>query len=98
MGDTAVSESKLGSGNPLVVLGVEISLADDGVTFWPSKDKVHKWRGIIRQILDEGKFTSGEASKLSGRFQWGGQVSLAKSQPVNVLVFSDLAGCVQKDG
>ena len=43
LGHDAISEAKCGVGNPLVILGVEISLAADGATFKPSADKVAKW-------------------------------------------------------
>lgn len=55
------------------MLGVLITLKAEGLTFWPSEDKVKKWLSTIEQHLASGRMCSGEASKMSGRLQWGTQ-------------------------
>ena len=69
LGETAVSESKVESGNPLVVLGVQINLSDEGVTFCP-------WRKpwAFRAELDGvalGSFSSAAAAAVAvAQFRW----------------------------
>ena len=72
-GKSAISDKKLETGNPLIVLGIEISLSASGANFRPAVDKKLKWSAKMRSALDEGKLCSGEASKLSGALQWAAQ-------------------------
>ena len=78
LGPSAIADRKLECGNPLVVLGVECSLSNRGVMFWPSQDKVQKWLETIGRFLGEGCMTAGEASKLAGQLQWAAQCSFNK--------------------
>jgi len=48
LGDTAVAERKLEHGNPLVILGIRVTLSETGFTCWPDKEKVLKWKTKIR--------------------------------------------------
>ena len=73
LGETAVAERKLESGNPLCVLGVSIELTRDGAVFWPSEDKTVKWRSRIRAALATDAMDAGDASKLAGQLQWASQ-------------------------
>ena len=68
-----MSERKLESGNPLIVLGVEVLTDARGVTMWPAQEKVDKWTANIEAILKEGILVGGAASKLCGQLQWGAQ-------------------------
>jgi len=78
LGETAIAERKLESGNPLVVLGVEVLLAPEGLTFWPATGKVEKWLAKIDAALASGSLRPGEASKLSGALQWGTQFAFKR--------------------
>ena len=73
LGGSSISDDKLGHGNPLVILGVEIECDKEGITCWPAKEKVAKWCDQISNYLKDKKMSAGEASKLSGALQWGGQ-------------------------
>ena len=73
LGDTAISERKLEAGNPLTILGVDISISEEGVRFQPSKDKVVKWTKKLKHARDTGHLGAGEAGKLAGALQWGTQ-------------------------
>ena len=73
LGHSSIAERKLESGNPLVVLGIKISLDTQGATFAPSKDKCQKWIARMRGALAHGRLYHGEASKLAGALQWATQ-------------------------
>ena len=73
LGSTAISERKLEHGNPLTVLGIEVSLQHDGATFRPNEEKAIKWTDKIWDVLCKDCLHSGEASKLSGALQWATQ-------------------------
>ena len=66
-GDDSISEGKLETGNPLVVLGVEAEVHLGGIVFTPAPDKVEKWMLDIQRALKAGRLTAGEASKLAGK-------------------------------
>ena len=68
-----MSAQKLVWGNPLVVLGVEVTVDSEGADLWPAPEKVTKWLAKIDVVLAVGQLTSGEASKLSGHLQWAAQ-------------------------
>ena len=78
LGSTAVAKHKLEAGNPLIVLGVQVLVLEDGLTFWPAPGKVEKWSTRISEALRTGKMSPGEASKLSGALQWGTQFVFKK--------------------
>lgn len=73
LGSTAVSDKKLGFGNPLCILGLVVQISPDGLKCAPSGDKVKKWLRIIRHALAVGRLTPGDASKLAGRLSWATQ-------------------------
>ena len=71
LGQDALAARKLVVGNPLTVLGVEITLSDSGAVFWPEPAKLTRWLQLIHQALRDDALVGGEASKLSGELQWG---------------------------
>ena len=73
LGPSSIAERKLEVGNPLIVLGVKISLDTQGATFAPSEDKRQKWVARMRGALAHGRLRHGEASKLAGALQWATQ-------------------------
>ena len=91
LGTTAISEKKLEDGNPLVVLGIEITLRSKGATFWPSPDKVDKWCEQLWLALVGGKLHPGEASKLSGKLQWASQAAFKQFGRAMIRPFIDHA-------
>ena len=73
MGDSALQAEKLEHGNPLVILGVEVSFTLKEACFWPAPDKVAKWIKLINAALETGNLEMGTASKLAGKLQWSTQ-------------------------
>ena len=73
LGSDAISERKLECGNPLVILGVHISVDAQGARYQPSDDKVTKWQTRLNSHLASGNMRPGEAQKLSGALQWASQ-------------------------
>ena len=67
LGPTAISSHKVAHGNPLVVLGVEATIEEEGMSFRPSADKVAKWTRQLKEALASGRLYGGEASKMCGR-------------------------------
>ena len=64
---------KLEEGNPLVLLCVEILFTPQGAQYWPAPEKVEKWLRTIDHALKTDELQPGEASRLTGRLQWGTQ-------------------------
>ena len=73
LGKSAVSDRKLGFGNPLCVLGLDTEISALGMTCVPSRDKVVKWLGVIAQAIHDAHLTPGAASKLAGGLSWAAQ-------------------------
>jgi hypothetical protein len=73
LGTTAISEKKLGFGNPLCILGLTVQVGPSGMTCFPSADKVHKWLGVLQEALTQSRLTPGAASKLAGGLSWAAQ-------------------------
>ena len=73
LGNGAIAEHKKECGNPLPVLGVDITLTASGASFWPTADKVCKWIVDIERYLAKRGLTEGESSKLAGQLQFGSQ-------------------------
>ena len=73
LGSGAIAEHKKECGNPLPVLGVDVTVSASGACFWPTKDKVCKWTVDIERFLGKRCLTDGEASKLTGQLQFGCQ-------------------------
>jgi hypothetical protein len=73
LGSTAIAARKLECGAPLVILGLKLDVSRDGITCWPSEDKVVKWSAKIDEALNTSKLPAGEASKLAGALSWAGQ-------------------------
>ena len=55
LGPSAVAEKKLVCSMPLTVLGVSISLEENGLKATPDKSKCVKWVECITQALGSGK-------------------------------------------
>ena len=66
LGPTSVAPTKLSFGMPLEILGLGIAVDVDGISCWPSPDKVAKWSSVISSALSVGLMRHGEASKLAG--------------------------------
>ena len=66
LGSSAIADRKLEHGNPLVVLGIAVNLADEGISFRPEPVKVQKWLTQVTEALRANRLTGGEASKLAG--------------------------------
>jgi hypothetical protein len=66
LGASAIADRKLEHGNPLVILGVETLLREEGLYYWPSPEKVIKWKEAIRLARDTRLLPTGSASKLTG--------------------------------
>lgn len=73
LGPGAAAADKLVHGNPLTVLGVEVTADEGGVTCRPDEKKAFKWCCRIQGFLKAGQLHSGEASKLAGALQWASQ-------------------------
>ena len=73
LGDTAIAQRKLEHGRSLTVLGVDIDIMYEGISFSPSKEKAANWAYKMQVALDTQKLTAGEASKLAGKLQWASQ-------------------------
>ena len=73
LGADAISERKLECGNPLVILGVQVTIDASGATYKPSEDKVRKWLVKLQTCLDSNCMQPGVAQKLSGALQWASQ-------------------------
>jgi len=61
-----------------VVLGIEVQLCRDGLTFWPAAGKVVKWLAKIDKAISTDSLSPGDASKLSGALQWGSQFAFKR--------------------
>ena len=70
LGESAVADNKVECGIKVVVLGVEITAAAEGIRFRPSPDKARKWSKTIADALESKCLWPGEASKLAGRLSW----------------------------
>ena len=70
LGRTAISDKKMDHGNPLVILGVEAKILEEGMRCRPSRDKAEKWSLHLQTAKSAKKLYSGEASKVCGRLQW----------------------------
>ena len=66
LGPGAAALQKLETGNPLVVLGVQCTVDERGVTFATNPAKAQEWAHQIQAYLEMGMLTAGEASKLAG--------------------------------
>ena len=73
LGESAISGKKSQQGNPLVILGIEVTLSSTGACYRPEDAKLAEWSAQIERILSEGVLCGGEASKLAGKLQWGVQ-------------------------
>ena len=98
LGPTSVSPHKLECGNPLVILGVRITLSKNGMQFTPDPQKVARWTQQIDAALAAGRLCAGESSKLAGASRGGAKccgfvhAGMGRSSHVGVDV------CLQESG
>ena len=71
LGPGAVAEEKVDSGVSLVILGIDITIAEGGISYRPDAAKAKKWRSEIQKARVAQKLLPGPASKLAGRLSWG---------------------------
>ena len=81
LGPGAAAPQKLETGNPLVVLGVQCTVAESGVTFATNPAKAQEWAHQIQAYLEMGMLTAGDASKLAGESKKC-QQELARMLPI----------------
>ena len=74
MASAPFQRKKLECGLTLVILGVQVSLAEAGFRLLPAKAKVQKCMAAIRGALETGVLKPGCAEKLAGRLSWAVQV------------------------
>ena len=73
LGAGAIAARKLEYGASLVVLGVSISLSDDGFLLLPDRVKALKCIEAMRLALQSGVLKPACAEKLAGRLSWASQ-------------------------
>ena len=72
LGPKAIADKKTEHGNPLTILGVDVTVKAEGFSFRPSEGHVRRWIGDMKLALSEGGFLlAGDAAKLAGRLNWG---------------------------
>ena len=69
-----MAESKLETGMPLVILGIETYTSREGMQTIPESKKCQKWCALIKEALEKRHLSPGEASKMAGRLCWANQV------------------------
>ena len=70
MGDGAVPAEKCLAANPLVVLGVEVTIEDEKVTCKIPEDKRKVWGAMAAQALDDKHLSAADAAVLAGRLSF----------------------------
>ena len=73
LGDSAVADRKLDSGNSLEILGVVLSCSPVGYIAQPSLKNRTKSLLVIEAALRDRHLPCGAAQKLAGRLNWAGQ-------------------------
>lgn len=71
LGPDSVAVQKLACGLQLEVLGILISIDENGFRCEPAPRKVKKWLFDIDVVLSECRLLPGAASKMAGRLSWG---------------------------
>lgn len=59
--------------SPLVILGVEVLITDEGFRCSPSPKHTAKWLAVIADSMANDRMCPGTASKLAGALSWGAQ-------------------------
>ena len=65
-------------GNPLVILGLQVSISSEHVVFQPDEEKRVKWLRRIEIALLHCSLSAGAASKLAGALSWTAQSSFRR--------------------
>ena len=63
LGPAAIADDKVECGRELTVLGIAISMQQDGFTFKPSPDKVRQWVRTMQEAVTKGTLMPGQAMK-----------------------------------
>ena len=73
LGEGAIAERKLECGATLVVLGISVTLGDDGFSLAPAKEKASMCIDAISEARSSGVLRPACAEKLAGRLSWATQ-------------------------
>ena len=73
LGHTSVSDRKLDFGASLLVLGIVVEPALNGIRFILSAEKAQKYREVICRALQSGYLSCGESVKLAGKLMFATQ-------------------------
>ena len=79
LGHNAIAAHKCEVGMPLTILGVTVHILTEGMKLIPDRAKCRKWAESIRQALQNGRLTAGEAAKLAGRLGWASSACFKKA-------------------
>ena len=71
LGGEAIADNKVGCGNCLGILGVDVCASHNGFSFRPSRGKVVKWQSELARALATKTLVPGQAAKLAGKLSWG---------------------------
>jgi hypothetical protein len=97
MGDDALKDKKMESGNPIGILGLRVTADETSVHVWPEPKKVTNWAKDIDEAISKQKLSSADASKLAGRLSWAAQhtfmrIGCAPLRPIFTQVNKPLPG------
>ena len=98
LGQGAAAPDKLFHGNPLTVLGMDITIDESGMTCRPDAKKAFKWRCRIQKFLETGTLLSGDASKLAGALQWASQHTFRRLGRAMLRPIFQYVACYTCDG
>jgi len=73
LGPTAINDSKTEVGKELVVLGLLVSLASQGLSISLDSIKASSWMQMLREAYETQLLPGGTAGKLAGRLNFGAQ-------------------------
>ena len=78
LGTDALAEGKVKSGNPLVILGIQVDVQPDGLVCSLPEEKRAKWLASIEDALAEGCLPARQAQKLGGRLGFAAQAAFRR--------------------
>jgi hypothetical protein len=73
LGEGSLSAKKLQYGNPLTILGFDVSLANNYVLFQLNEEKRLGWLGQLRHYRETAKMSQDEAAQMSGRLSFASE-------------------------
>ena len=65
----AIEPKKLEHGNPLTILGVDVTVKSKEILIWPTAEKLSQWKLELAKVEQSGIMHSGQASKMAGRLE-----------------------------